>query len=48
MNGKTVSLEKLAGKYVLSWIFWGAGVALAESHPHLKELYEKYKKQVIL
>lgn len=46
MNGKTVSLEELRGKYVLL-DFWGSWCAPCRaSHPHLKELYEKYKKQV--
>ena len=47
MNGKTVSLEELRGKYVLL-DFWGSWCApYRASHPHLKELYEKYKKQVV-
>ena len=47
MNGKTVSLEELRGKYVLL-DFWGSWCAPCRaSHPHLKELYEKYKKQVV-
>ena len=47
MNGKTVSLEELRGKYVLL-DFWGSWCAPCRaSHPHLKELYKKYKKQVV-
>lgn len=46
MNGKSVSLDRLKGKYVLL-DFWGSWCGpCRESHPYLKELYAKYKKQV--
>ena len=47
MNGEIISLENLKGKYVLL-DFWGSWCsACRESHPHLKELYQTYKKQVV-
>lgn len=45
INGKEVNLETLRGKYVLL-DFWGSWcMPCRMSHPHLKELYSKYKKQ---
>ncbi|MDR6781948.1 TlpA family protein disulfide reductase [Pedobacter africanus] len=43
MNGNDVSLETLKGKYVIL-DFWGSWCHPCRlSHPHLKELYAKYK-----
>jgi thiol-disulfide isomerase/thioredoxin len=43
MNGNPVSIESLRGKLVLL-DFWGSWCGPCRaSHPHLKEMYEKYK-----
>ncbi|ASZ11977.1 AhpC/TSA family protein [Chitinophaga pendula] len=45
MNGQEVSLAILKGKYVLL-DFWGSWChPCRASHPHLKEIYNKYKSQ---
>lgn len=45
VNGKTVDISALKGKVVLI-DFWGSWCApCRESHPHLKEVYKKYKKK---
>jgi thiol-disulfide isomerase/thioredoxin len=45
INGNMVNLQSLRGKYVLL-DFWGSWcVPCRKSHPHLKELYAKYKEQ---
>lgn len=45
INGREVSLATLKGKYVLL-DFWGSWChGCRESHPHMKELYKKYKPQ---
>jgi thiol-disulfide isomerase/thioredoxin len=43
MNGQLINLSDLKGKYVVI-DFWGSWcVPCRKSHPHLKELYAKYK-----
>lgn len=45
INGNMFNLADLRGKYVLL-DFWGSWcVPCRKSHPHLKELYAKYKEQ---
>lgn len=47
MQGKTITLSKFRGKYVLL-DFWGSWCGPCRaSHPHLKQLYEKYRKKVV-
>jgi thiol-disulfide isomerase/thioredoxin len=45
INGNTVNLQTLKGRYVLI-DFWGSWCGpCRKSHPHLKELYAKYKEK---
>jgi thiol-disulfide isomerase/thioredoxin len=45
LNGSTVSLKSLQGKYVLI-DFWGSWCKPCRiGHPHMKELYAKYKEK---
>mgnify|MGYP001106146520 CR=1 FL=1 len=45
VNGKMVDISALKGKVVLI-DFWGSWCGpCRESHPHLKEVYKKYKKK---
>ncbi len=44
-NGQTLSLQSFKGKYVLL-DFWGSWcVPCRKGHPHLKEIYSKYKDE---
>ncbi len=44
-NGQTLSLQSFRGKYVLL-DFWGSWcVPCRKGHPHLKEIYSKYKDE---
>lgn len=45
INGKPFNLQSLKGKYVLL-DFWGSWcMPCRKSHPHMKELYKKYKTE---
>ncbi|QDZ63053.1 TlpA family protein disulfide reductase [Elizabethkingia bruuniana] len=45
INGKPFDLQSLKGKYVLL-DFWGSWcMPCRKSHPHMKELYKKYKAE---